>query len=167
VLGVWLRRYAVWVVLGVMAFGLMPHGEAAARGPIGDWLTGQGGAVVRVGPCGTAAGGALCGRIVGIMLTPGTPMPVAWQGQSQCDFALLTRSVPDSDGKSWRGHIVDPRNGDVYDVAFHVGADGRLAVHGYLLLPILGETQYWQRYSAPVPRDCRVAQPVVAENAGH
>ncbi|HQT87319.1 MAG TPA: DUF2147 domain-containing protein [Acidiphilium sp.] len=140
-----------------------------AMTPVGNWLTEHGGAVVQIAACPMMAGlpaasGALCGRIIGIKLDRGTAMPHDYMGQSQCDFPLLKPTYPTGDAGIWQGHIVDPRNGHVYGASLHVTPHGRLALHGFLLLPVLGETQYWTRYAAPVPPSCRLSPARRADN---
>ena len=82
---------------------------------------------------------------------------MTWNGSSQCGFLLLNVHHPDASSRAWRGRIINPHNGDAYGVALHVSIDGRLAVHGYLGLSLLGETQDREPYKLPVPRDCRIA----------
>ncbi|WP_262312196.1 DUF2147 domain-containing protein [Acidiphilium sp. AL] len=133
---------------------------ALPRSPEGDWLTGRGGAVVRIAPC--AGGTGLCGHIVGIVLDHGDAMPMDWQGRSQCGFELIRPSVTRS-GAEWHGRIVDPRNGSAYHAEFQVTRTGELALRGYLGLPVFGETQHWMRYEGTVPRSCRIDR---AQTAG-
>jgi uncharacterized protein (DUF2147 family) len=141
--------------------------RAPALGPVGNWLTAQGGAVVQITACRAQPGSpqsgqalptdALCGRLVGIKLNRDTRMPRDYMGDSQCDFPLLQPAVPSHTPGVWRGHIIDPRSGHVYQATLRLTPHGRLALHGYLLLPVLGETQYWTRYTAAVPPSCRIA----------
>ncbi len=134
--------------------------RAEVRSPIGDWLTGQGGAVVRISPCSNGAG--LCGRIVGLMLDAGVPEPADYRGRPQCGFELIRPS--EQQGELWRGGIVDPRNGDRYHAEFHVTRMGELALRGYIGLPIFGQTQHWLRYQGRVPRSCRINQAQMAQS---
>ena len=153
----WRRRWMILVVSGMAFFGQVLFAVARPRSPAGDWLIGQGGAVVRIEPCMSLKKSGLCGYIVGIILASGRPTPMAWNGSSQCGFLLLKVQHPDAASRAWRGRIINPHNGHAYGVALHVSIGGRLAVRGYLGLPLLGETQYWKPYALPVPRDCRIA----------
>ena len=161
----WFRNYQraliLLIVLLSVAFGLSGRAAAASRSPLGDWLTANGGAVVRIGVCHASPtmptdADTLCGRIIGIKLDPGTTMPRDYLGRSQCGFRLIRQAHPTGTPGVWHGHIVDPRNGHVFSASLRVTAEGQLALHGYLLLPVLGETQRWTRYTAPVPRSCRI-----------
>lgn len=148
-----------WLLFGLLA-ALAGSAIAAPRAgsPVGDWLTGQGGAVVHIAPC--ADGGGLCGRIVAVVLNQGTAMPSDYRGRPQCGFELIRPSA--RRGSLWRGGIVDPRNGKRYHAQFHVDRAGELALRGYLGLPIFGETRHWLRYRGPLPASCRIDQTQVA-----
>ncbi|MGC9268692.1 DUF2147 domain-containing protein [Acidiphilium sp.] len=150
------RLERAWFATLILATVTVPpaHTAGPPRAPIGDWLTARDGAVVAIAPCHSGSG--LCGRIVGIFLAPHAPMPKDWRGRSQCHFRLIRAAIT-RNGHFWRGHIIDPRNGNDYHMEFHVTPGGRLAVHGYLGLPIFGETQYWAPYHADVPLTCRIA----------
>lgn len=150
-----IRLLAAMIVLtGLFAAAPASASAPPPASPRGDWLTGQGGAVVRIGPCND--GGALCGHIVGLMLDPGMPMPEDYRGHTQCGFQLILPST--REGRLWHGMIVDPRNGNHYHAQFHVTRSGNLALRGYILVPILGESQYWTRYRGAVPPSCRITQ---------
>ena len=44
------------------------------------------------------------------------------------------------------GSVLDPRDGSVYQAQMELSADGgTLYMRGYLLLPLLGQTQTWHR----------------------
>ena len=142
----------IGVLWGALAMAAPPSS------PVGDWLTGRGGAVVHIAPCG----GDLCGRIVGIVLDHGAAVPADWQGRSECGFELIRPSA--RSGAFWHGRIIDPRNGNAYHARFHVTRTGALALRGYLGLPIFGQTQHWVRYLGPVPHSCRIARTRIASS---
>jgi uncharacterized protein (DUF2147 family) len=159
------RRFLFTIVF--LAFGSGGIAAAAAQAPTGYWVTTDGGAVVQIAPCG----GALCGRLTGIVLNPGTAMPTDWQGQSECGLQLLRPSQEDDSG-TWHGQIVNPRNGSAYHVEFHVDRQDRLHLRGYVGLPIFGETQIWHRFEGAAPTSCRLTPGQVAaassrSNRGH
>jgi uncharacterized protein (DUF2147 family) len=44
------------------------------------------------------------------------------------------------------GHVLDPRDGSVYNAKMEVSPDGqKLFLHGYIGMPILGQTKTWTR----------------------
>ncbi len=144
------------VCLGVLlasAAAADPNGQFMQASPAaaGRWITANHDAVVEIAPCGAD----LCGRIVGMVLAPGEPLPKDWKGDSQCGLTIF-RVAPDPGGRSWSGSILDPRDGSVYNARITAAPDGRLNLHGYLGLPIFGQTQTWDAYPANIPSDCRL-----------
>ncbi|HET6607070.1 MAG TPA: DUF2147 domain-containing protein [Rhodopila sp.] len=124
----------------------------AQSSPLGYWQTRDGGGVVQVTRCGDA----LCGHLAGIVLDhPNDKMPTDWQGVSQCHLPLIS-NAQQVEANLWRGKITDPRNGHVYGVELHVDSGGRLAVRGYLGIALFGQTDYWTRFRAVPPADCRM-----------
>jgi len=51
------------------------------------------------------------------------------------------------DGLTYRnGSVIDPRDGSIYHALMDLSEDGQqLAVRGYLMTPMLGQTQLWRR----------------------
>jgi uncharacterized protein (DUF2147 family) len=149
------------VVIGALWAAMSGFATAAQTpSPVGNWLTGRGGAVVQIAPCTNQPG--LCGHIVGLMLDHGAAIPSDYQGRPQCGFELIRPSA--AQGSAWHGGIVDPRNGSEYHAEFHVSASGELALRGYIGLPIFGQTQHWMRYQGPVPQSCRINQAQMAQS---
>lgn len=144
-----------------LASGFGGLASAASPSPTGYWVTANGGAVVQIAQCGNA----LCGRLIGIVLDPGTAMPMDWRGQLECGLQLLQPSQADMDG-TWHGRIINPRNGNAYHVEFHVDRRGRLHLRGYIGLPIFGETQIWHRFEGAAPTSCRLTPGQVAAAQG-
>jgi uncharacterized protein (DUF2147 family) len=112
-------------------------------------------AVIQFSKCGES----LCGRIVGIVLSPGVPVPTDWEGKSQCGLTIVqvTPSTDGSGNEIWTGSITDPRNGSVYHARLRLGDPNDLLLRGYLGIPLLGQTQTWTKYSGSVATtDCRL-----------
>lgn len=112
--------------------------------------------LLQITPCGAD----LCGFIAGMQLDHATdPIALDWRGKSQCGFQMLRVSPTDpaSDGQPrWKGVLQDPRNGDVYRTMLKFDSKGNLDLHGYIGVPILGETQVWEKFTGDVPPDCHV-----------
>lgn len=116
---------------------------------VGDWLTEGGDGVIQIAPC--IAG--FCGRIVGITRDPGEPMPHDWRGEQQCDLTILTVDPTPDDGV-WHGAITDPRNGTAYHAQLRLDPSGQLLMRGYVGIPLLGQTQTWQRFIGRFGPEC-------------
>jgi uncharacterized protein (DUF2147 family) len=137
------------VLLAVMT------GAAAPVPPIaGDWLTEGGTGVIRIAACANSSEGGFCGRIVGITRKPNEPMPRDVHGASQCGLTILTIDAEPRDD-AWFGHVTDPRNGAEYHAELRVNPRGRLLMRGYVAIPLLGQTQVWQRFTGHIGPECR------------
>jgi uncharacterized protein (DUF2147 family) len=162
-----LRTRLLIASLLLLAPLLTPRMAATAatpnQAPIGRWITANGQAVVQIAPCGPN----LCGQIVGIALAhPGDPMPHDWQGQPQCGETIInTAPSTDVNGKTvWKGSVLDPRNGNVYQANIKLDAAHDLQLHGYLVVPLLGQTQTWMPYAGRTLADCHLAANFAADN---
>ncbi len=139
---------------GVLAVGLLllSVGAGHAASITGLWWTEERGGVVRISNCD----GALCLEIAGVYVDrPSDPTPVDYRGMSQCHWPLVTDARQVRPGL-WRGHIVDPRNGNVWGVQMHLDPHNNLALRGFFGVPLLGRTQTWTRYPGRLPADCRL-----------
>ena len=147
-----MSRTMILAIFTAIALSVPGLGTAArAASPVGHWLTQDRSGVIAIAPCGAG----LCGRIVGMAEWPATGVPRDVHGQPQCGLTIISVKPP-SAGKRWHGRILDPSTGRVYGAQLWVGKGGRLHLRGYIGLPLLGATQIWTPYAAPVPQDCRL-----------
>ncbi len=138
------------------AIGSGAAGSGAVGSPAGRWITSDHQAVIQIFPCGED----MCGDIVGIALAhPGDKMPSDWQGQPQCGLTIIqTKPTTGPDGSPvWQGSVLDPRDGSVYHAQIKLDANRHLYLHGYIGLPIFGQTQTWTPYAGRTLADCRLA----------
>jgi uncharacterized protein (DUF2147 family) len=151
---------AAFLAFGISAAGATAAPQNPANGtwmqnnpdPTGRWMTANHNAVVEISPCGQD----ICGRIVGMALNPGDPIPKDWRGKSQCGMTIF-RTAPDTPGgSSWTGTILDPRDGDTYHAKITGGKGGQIKLRGYLGLSIFGQTQTWTAYTGKITQDCRL-----------
>jgi uncharacterized protein (DUF2147 family) len=153
---------AVLLSLGISA-GAASADQAAA--PTGRWITAGHDAVIQIFPCGAN----MCGDIVGLAPAgPGASMPTDWQGRPQCGMTII-RTAPATDAAGnpvWQGTVLDPRNGSVYQAQIKLDQDRHLELHGYLGLPIFGQTQTWMPYSGRTLSNCRLAAATAADKDG-
>ena len=134
-----------------LALGLLPATLAfsapalAADSILGDWVTQDRDAIVRIAKCGKT----VCGRIQKFLVTPPN-------GPGQKDIhnpdrklrsrtilgmAILTGFTPD-DG-IWRGKIYDPKSGKTYRSEISLQSANRLKMKGCILFICQG--QDWTR----------------------
>lgn len=106
---------------------------------VGDWVTQDGQAVVRVRLCEGIDSAVFCGTLFPFVAPED-------EAVEYCGFPLMRNFVPDGAGRWIDGTIVDPRNGSAWDAnAWLEGAD-LLRVRGYLGISLLGRTQDWPRW---------------------
>ena len=126
--------------------------------PIGLWLTQNQGGVIRIDRCDEA----LCGKIAGIVFDhPDDAMPLDSRGQPQCGLTIIEHTTSDVQGV-WSGRITDPRDGSTYDAQIRLAGHDRLLLRGYLVVPLLGQTQIWTRYAGPLREGCRLTRADIA-----
>lgn len=150
----------LWLI-AIWLCGSVALGHAAGTTPqpslTGHWVTANRAAVIQIAPCGAD----LCGWIVGIKLAhPGDSMPTDWRGRPQCGMTILqTAPVKNQNtgDTQWVGSVLDPRNGDVYHATMALNANHDLRLHGYIGLPIFGQTQIWTPFSGRILGGCKLA----------
>lgn len=86
-------------------------------------------------------------------------MPVDWRGRPQCGMTILQTAPvrdPSTGAIHWSGSVLDPRDGSVYRATLRLDNDHHLHLRGYLLLPILGETQVWTPFAGRTLANCQI-----------
>ena len=161
-LGRALPATALALVLGAAAVSAAPEPERST--PIGRWLTGAGGGVIEITPCGADD---LCGRIVGITRDhPGDPEPTDVHGQPQCGLTIIS-AAKRSGPNEWTGAIEDPRSGKLYHAQLWLDDVGQLNVRGYVGLPIFGETVVWRPFEGSIGNHCDVGREQMRQVTGN
>jgi uncharacterized protein (DUF2147 family) len=141
---------AAIALIGSVALG---HAADDAGAPLGRWMTTNQQAVIQIAPCGRD----LCGQIVG--LAQPSPPPLDWQGNTECGLTIIDATPtqdPDTGAVTYRGTVLDPRDGTTYNATISLNANHQLRLHGYVGLPIFGQTQTWNAYAGPTLAGCRL-----------
>jgi uncharacterized protein (DUF2147 family) len=147
------RWLACWAAMLVVALATMSASAEPSPNPQGDWLTANGHGVVQIAPCGDR----LCGRIVGLDLATGEPMPTDVEGRPQCGLTIISAGQADPTG-TWHGEITDPRDGDSYQTRLSLDDSGNLRLRVFVFgIPALGATQVWHRFTGQIADECRMA----------
>ena len=119
--------------------------------PWGLWLTQNRDGVVEVYRCGPP--GELCARVAGMEYAGAVPTDL-WH-RPKCGLALMTYMKPRPDGE-WSGRILDPDAGKFYSSNVWITPGNQFKLHGYIGLPIFGETQTWTRFHGRIGAACRL-----------
>jgi uncharacterized protein (DUF2147 family) len=145
-------RASKLVATAALISALAPGAGRSAVPIEGAWLTEDGGGVIDIEPCGSQ----YCGRIVGLAAAAsGKPLPKDVNGNSRCGLQIV-RGLAENDPGEWSGKIINPEDGQTYSARLTVDDRGRLHLRGYVLIPLLGQTQIWTRYGGRVTAGCRM-----------
>ncbi len=137
-------------VLSVAIDGRPARADDPAAPVLGRWLTRDADGVFEIAHCGPV----LCGRLVGMRYKD--KMPTDTEHRPQCGLTLLEGFKPAEEPGHWHGTIRDPDNDHRYQATIWSPSPGVLKLHGYLLLPILGQTQSWTRYAGSIGPACQL-----------
>ena len=129
---------------------LLAASPADAGGLEARWLTQDRDSVIELHGCGAE----LCGRIVGMSETqrPDGTVLTDVAGHPMCGLDIL-RVLPDGPGR-WSGRVTDPETGIIWNCTLSLDAEGHLKLRGYVLVPVLGQTQTWTRYTGKLGAGC-------------
>lgn len=157
-------QFCVIVILSLSIFvASFSYGHAAPTGLAtipeeGYWLVESKDGIFYLAPCDPRVKPdemRLCGWLVGLDYTQTSP-PLDHWGRSQCGLTMMQNLKRDDEG-AWHGDILDPRTGRQYGARIKLGKDDVLRLHGYMILPLFGQTQEWTRYKGPpIGSQCRM-----------
>ena len=135
----------------ILLLGCLSSTAMAEGSPEGLWWTQDRAGVIEIAACGHD----MCGRIVGQphIRDGNGKLPVDVHGVPHCGLTILRGSATNNAGH-FRGIITDPDDGKDWQSEFWIGSDGRLRLRGYVLLPLLGQTQIWPPFTGHVAADC-------------
>jgi uncharacterized protein (DUF2147 family) len=146
-----MRAFAAGVVALLALAAGANLGAAPVASPIGRWVTEGGWSHVEIYQCGPH----LCGRIVwlkeprekdGSIKVDGKNPDPKKRAQTIRGLTILWNFAPTSDPGEWDGgRVYNPLDGDVYRAKLRMRPDGKLEMRGYVVLPLFGGSQYWER----------------------
>lgn len=144
---------------------LAPAAASEPASPFaGRWITESGNLEIEIAPCGDAWCGSVTRELGNrSMSAQGQPMTAA-DARPALGMKILTALKPSDDGTILSGDIYNRENAKTYSVRLHVDAARQLNVRPYVLLPLFGKTQLWQRAPATpaVPRVPTAAEPAAS-----
>ena len=151
-----MRKILPLVVLSL--FGPLALGGAAAppASPEGYWLTEKHNGVIEIVRCGAG----LCGKLAWFRIEPDSDNPRALdlknpdpakRTQSLCALTFMTGFRPVAANRWEDGTIYDPDSGNTYHGTIQLRADGRLDLHGYIGISLIGRSEIWTRYPQKPP----------------
>jgi len=137
----------VLILLGAL---FAQDARASDESVFGFWLIKNQRAVVEIVPCGEKA----CGYIVWLkepLDRAGQPKTDAknpdqdLRARTLCGIQLISDFKKTEAGAWSGGSLYSPRDGQAYSASMKLGGADTLKLRGYLLLPLLGQTQVWTR----------------------
>ncbi len=147
--------------MAVVLLLLVPttSGSAAPSGsPEGYWRTAGGDGIIEISRCG--ADDTLCGKIAWFQIAPDDPNPQgldlknpdpARRTRPLCGLTLMYGFKPRAAGHWDGGQVYDAKSGNTYDATMTLQPDGKLDLHGYIGISLLGRSEIWTRINQPIP----------------
>jgi len=151
------RPLAVFAVISLFlmgAFAARADQPANPQDPAGWWVVSGGNGAIFITHCG----GQLCGNLdwLRVPLEGGLPKTdkhnpnEALRPRLLCGLPVMGQFNPDGQGGWEGGWAYDPTTGKTYKTNLHVGEDGKLHVHGYIGIPLIGLTKIMTRPATPL-----------------
>ena len=130
-----LPALAVFSLVGLLA-SLAPAADLTGR-----WRAASGNVEVEIAPCGAA----LCGTIVRVLSNKSMADPsVEMKDLPGLGLVVLSNFLPAGDG-SFEGFIYNRESRKTYSCNMSLESPDRLALHPYVGISMLGQTQVWTR----------------------
>ncbi len=140
-----MRRLALLMITALLSLNTAWATEGPPD-PRGHWVTASGNLEVEVAPCGPA----LCGTATKVLAN--RSMRAGGEALQPADtrpalgMKILLDFLPDEDeAGQWQGQIYNRENGKTYRCTMSLNPAGELVLRAYVVLPIFGQTQVWQR----------------------
>lgn len=143
-------------------------GATGAVSPFaGRWITESGNLEIEIAPCGEAWCGTVTRELGNRAMSAAHQPMKAVDARPALGMRILTALQLSNDGATLSGDIYNRENGKTYRVRLHVDAARLLHVRPYVLLPLFGKTQVWQRASATraAPPGPALADPAASSGA--
>jgi len=145
-----MRAFAVAVALLVSLAAVMRAEASGTPSPLGRWITAGGTSHVEIYSCGAR----LCGRIAWLKEPLGkngepkrdTKNPDRARRAQTIEGLTFMWDFAASEPGEWNGgRVYNPLDGDTYRARMRLLSDGRLELRGYVVLPLFGGSQRWER----------------------
>jgi uncharacterized protein (DUF2147 family) len=124
--------------------------------PEGRWLTEKKNGIVEIFQCGNN----LCGRLLWFRIKPGdsnqqgvdleNPDPKQ-RNRPLCGLVFMSGFKPDGPNGWEDGRVYNSDDGNTYHATMTLQPDGRLRLHGYIVVTLIGASEVWTRHTGPVP----------------
>jgi len=156
----WIKTMAA---LAAMSTALLA-GPALAATPVGDWLTKDGDAVIRIADCDEAQ--ALCGTIAWVK-KPGTDRnnPDPEKRDDDIVGVQILKSMRPVSENRWEGEVYNAENGKNYSASITLVEPDVLKISGCVLGGLLCGGEKWKRQSEPLPGEGEPADGAPADGA--
>lgn len=144
-------------VVAALALALPVVAAEPASSFSGRWITESGNLEVDIAACGDA----WCGTVTRVlanrsMSAPGQEMAAA-DGRPALGMRILSGLTPSAGATTLAGEIYNRENGKTYSVRLSLDGPGRMVVRPYVLLPLFGRNQVWQRRAESAPASAATA----------
>ena len=126
----------------------------------GNWLTEKKSGIVQINRC-WSGGDELCGKLIWFRIKPDDPNQQgldlknpdpARRNQPLCGLLFMYGFKPTDPGSWEHGTVYDPDSGNTYHATMTLQPDGRLRLHGYIGISLIGASEIWTRDTDPPPK---------------